>query len=143
MSKEAQEKLRPRVGIGVVIVKEGKVLLGKRKGSIGSGTWSISGGHLEFGETVEECALRELAEETGLMATSCQIGPWSSDVIEEGKHYITIFVFVNQFQGEPKLMEPDKCEGWHWFDWNELPSPLFPTVRSLVEKIGLERLKEI
>ena len=143
MDSNDQKKLRPHVGVGVVIIKNGKVLLGKRKGSIGAGTWSISGGHLEFGETIEECALRELQEETGLKALSFRVGPWSSDLIEQGKHYITLFVIVDQFEGEPKLLEPDKCEGWQWFDWDDLPSPLFPTVRSFVEKIGQDALKEL
>ena len=56
----------PRVGIGVLIFKEQKILLGKRIMSHGSGTWSPPGGHLEFRESFEECAIREVNEETGL-----------------------------------------------------------------------------
>lgn len=138
-----REKQRPRVGVGVVVVKEGKVLLGKRKGAHGAGTWSIAGGHLEYGESLEKCATRELAEETGLKALSIQLGPWTNDVIDEDRHYISLFVFVDQFEGEPQLLEPEKCEGWEWFDWNNLPSPIFLTVRSLIHKMGIDRLKRI
>jgi 8-oxo-dGTP diphosphatase len=134
---------RPKVGIGVLVVREGKVLLGKRKGSHGSGLWAPSGGHLEFGESVERCAARELFEETGLQALSVELGPWTSDVMDEDKHYISIFVFISQFVGEPALLEPSKCEGWHWFDWHALPVPLFPPVRSLIEKVGLDLLKAV
>lgn len=49
---------------------------------------------------------------------------------------------MHQFEGEPKLLEPDKCEGWQWFDWDSLPEPLFPSVESLIKKVGLKRLKE-
>ena len=132
---------RPKVGVGVAVIKEGKVLLGKRMGAHGAGHWSFAGGHLEFGETVQQCACRELFEETGLKALSVQLGPWVNDVIEGNKHYVTLFVFVEQFEGEPQLLEPDKCAGWEWFEWNQLPTPLFAPVRSLIEKIGIDKMK--
>jgi 8-oxo-dGTP diphosphatase len=134
---------RPKVGVGVAVVSEGKVLLGKRKGAHGAGCWSFAGGHLEFGETVEECAKREVLEETGLIAHSVILGPWTNDVIEETKHYITLFVFVDQFIGELELREPHKCEGWQWFPWKQLPTPLFPPIVNLIAKVGLEYLEAI
>ena len=134
---------KPRVGIAVIVRRDGQLLLGKRIGSHGPGTWSVPGGHLEYGETPAECAERELVEETGLTITSYDLGPWSNDIIEEGKHYITIYVFVKEFKGELQNLEPHKCEGWEWFDWDHLPEPLFPTVRSLIQKIGIETLKHL
>ncbi len=130
------EQQRPRIGVGVAVIKDGKMLLGKRKGAHGAGEWSSPGGHLEFGETVEECAERELLEETGLKALSLQLGPWVNDIIDNDKHYVTLFVFVDQFEGEPQLMEPHKCEGWEWFEWHALPSPLFAPVKSMLKKIN-------
>ena len=134
---------RPKVGVGVVVVLEGKLLLGKRQGTHGAGSWSAAGGHLEFGETIEDCAKRELKEETGLEATSLILGPWTNNVIDESKHYITIFVIVDQFSGEVVLKEPDKCEGWHWFSWNEIPEPLFPAMVSFFQKVGMAQLIEL
>ena len=128
------EKAKPRVGVGVFVFKEGKVLLGKRKGAHGAGDWAPPGGHLEFGESVEECATRELAEETGLTALSVQTGMWSNDVIDRSKHYITFFAVVDQFEGEPQLLEPNKCEEWQWFAIGALPSPLFPPAVAFFEK---------
>ena len=133
--------LRPKVGVGVVVFKEGKILLGKRKGAHGEGEWAAPGGHLEFAESVEECACRELLEETGLKAMSFHLGPWVNDVMENQKHYVTLFVFVDKFEGELKLMEPDKCEGWQWFSLDSLPLPLFPVCRSLIQKIGMEQIE--
>jgi 8-oxo-dGTP diphosphatase len=133
---QAIEK-RPRVGVGVIVQKEGKILLGKRKGSHGAGHWSCPGGHLEFGETVEQCAARELLEETGLKATSLVVGPWTNDLMAPDKHYITLHVFVSEFEGEPKLMEQQKCEGWHWFEWNQLPEPLFLPTKALIGKLTI------
>lgn len=137
------DKQKPRVGVGVAVVKNGKVLLGRRKGAHGVGSWSFPGGHLEFGEDVEECARRELKEETDLKALSLQSGPWVNDLIDEDKHYATLFMFVDAFEGEPKLLEPNKCEGWEWFSWNALPTPLFPPVASLIKKMGIEELEKV
>lgn len=138
-----KDKMRPRVGVGVAVIKNNKILLGRRKGAHGAGDWSFPGGHLEFGETVEDCAKRELAEETGLNALSLRLGPWVDNLIDEDKHYVTLFVFVNDFEGDLKILEPEKCEGWSWFECNALPFPLFPPVDSLINKIGHEKLSFI
>lgn len=124
------EKQRPQVGVGVYVFKDGQVLLGKRKGAHGAGEWSCAGGHLEFGESLEDCARRELAEETGLKALSVKEAGWSNNVMEGRKHYITLCAVVENFEGEPQLLEPHKCEEWQWFPLDALPSPLFPPVHS-------------
>ena len=124
---------RPFIGVAVAVFHEGKILLGKRRGSHRPGFWSCPGGHLEFGEKAEECAARELLEETGLTALNVQKGPWIDDGVQDGKHYVSLFFTVKAFTGTPELKEPDKCEGWHWFDLNALPSPLFSPVISFLE----------
>lgn len=125
----------PRVGIGVIIRREGKVLLGLRRGAHGAGTWALPGGHLEFGESFEACAAREAAEETGLRIAIEGIGPCTNDVMPaEHRHYVTVFVLSASASasGTPEVREPDKCERWAWFDWAALPEPLFLPLRHLV-----------
>jgi 8-oxo-dGTP diphosphatase len=85
-----KKDLFPRVGVGVIVMKDGKILLGRRRSAHEAGAWAPCGGHLEYGETVEECAKRELAEETGLEAHSLKLGPWIDNIME-GKHYISPF----------------------------------------------------
>ena len=134
-ANESSRPRQPRIGVACIVQKDGKILLGQRKGSHAVGCWGFPGGHLEFGETVEECATRELLEETGLKPLSLRLGPWVENIMEEGqKHYITVFVFVDGFVGQPALLEPDKCEGWDWFTWNSLPEPLFSPIPSLLVK---------
>ena len=121
-----------KVGVGVLVIDKGRVLLGKRKGSHGTGTWSAPGGHLEFGESIEDCARREVLEETGLEIGDIRCGPYTNNVfVAEQKHYLTVFVLAKPLSGELKNMEPEKCEGWAWFEWERLPEPLFPPLTSL------------
>lgn len=131
------ENPHQQLGVGVIIIREGKVLLGKRKGALGSGTWSFPGGHLEWNESVEDCARREVAEETGLTnLTNFSFGPYTRDVFtKENRQYITLFVIAYSTAGEPRTMEPDRCDGWQWFTWDEMPRPLFLPVENLL-KLG-------
>lgn len=121
------------VGVGVLVVHNGLLLLGRRKGSHGAGSWAAPGGRLEFGEDLETCALRELREETGLDATVTELGPYTSDVFEDaGQHDLTVFVVARGIRGTPRNLEPHKCEGWAWFTWDEMPRPLFKPLQSLL-----------
>ncbi len=125
---------KPRIGVGVIALKNGQILLGKRKGSHGAGEWALPGGHLEYGETIETCAARELKEETGLEALSLRSIGWTNDLIAENKHYITFFVQVDRLKGEVELREPHKCEGWQWTSPEALPVPLFLPFASFLKQ---------
>jgi len=85
-----------RVGIGVLVKDSncrGKIWAGIRKGSHGEGSLALPGGHLEMMESWEECAKREVQEETGLDICDVQYLHVSNDPMpQEGKHYITIFM---------------------------------------------------
>jgi ADP-ribose pyrophosphatase YjhB (NUDIX family)/catechol 2,3-dioxygenase-like lactoylglutathione lyase family enzyme len=123
---------QPRVGVGVFVLRDGLVLLGLRRGAHGAGTWALPGGHLEFGETVEHCAVREVLEETGLAVDVVARGPYTNDVFaDEGRHYVTVFVLAQAVHGEPALREPAKCAEWRWCRWSEPPAPLFPPLAQL------------
>ena len=124
----------PRVGVSAIICRDATVLLGQRQGSHGAGSWQFPGGHLEYGEAVETCAIREVWEETGLEIAELRRGPYTNDVFaSEGKHYITLFLVARYAGGEPVAREPEKCAGWAWFRWDELPTPLFLPIQNLLE----------
>lgn len=119
------EHERPKVGIGVIVLKDGKVLLGKRIASHGAGTWQLPGGHLEYGESFEETAQREVEEETGL--TDIRVEGLISVYNERdyGKHYVNLCVLTHCMSGEPYAKEPEKCEEWQWTDPASLPEPMY------------------
>lgn len=121
-----------RVGIGVIVVKDGKFLLQKRTGSHGEGTWSLPGGHLEFGESFEDTAKREVKEETNLDIQNIQFAAVTNDIFKaENKHYVTVWILSEYSGGELKNMEPHKCTEQGWFTLDTLPEPLFPSWKQL------------
>jgi 8-oxo-dGTP diphosphatase len=112
-----------RVGVGVVVQStghQGLVLVGRRKGSHGSGSLALPGGHLESGETIANCAVREIKEECNLDldATSVRLLGVTQDVFPEParKHYVTLIVIAAVLPRSPPLqnMEPEKCVAWEW-----------------------------
>ncbi len=126
---------RPRVGVGVIIQRGSDVLLGRRRNAHGDGAWCFPGGHLEFGESVIECARRETLEETGLELGGLTLGPYTNDIFqEEGRHYVTLFAIGQYCGGTPKVLEPEKCEIWDWYSWTSLPSPLFLPIENLLKQ---------
>ncbi|CAK4663343.1 hypothetical protein LEN26_006183 [Aphanomyces euteiches] len=135
----------PRVGVGVLLYSAqypSCVLIGIRKASHGAGKVQLPGGHLEFGESWEECAIREVKEETNLDITDVTLAHTTNDYMEDDKkHYITIFMQATVSSDQvPQTMEPDKCEGWQWQKWDSLKTPemqtrLFMPLRHLTESL--------
>ena len=127
---------RPLIGVGIVVRRRDRVLLGLRRSNThGDGVWQFPGGHLEWGESVADCARREVREETGLVVTIDGEGPWTNTVFPDGgRHYVTVFMLATSHEGEPMACEPDKCDQWHWFRWDDLPAPLFLPILALQAK---------
>eukprot|EP00250_Pteridium_aquilinum_P007072 c16866_g2_i2 orf=136-444(+) len=95
----------PRVGVGVLVLdKAQRVLIGRRRSSVGDSKFGLPGGHLDFGESWEECAAREVLEETGLIIHNIQFAGVTNTVMlneRRPSHYVTIFM-----QGE--LLDPSQ-----------------------------------
>lgn len=126
-----------RVGVGVTIIKEGKILLGKRKNAHGEGQWATPGGHLEHMESFKDCVLREIAEECGVEVENIRFQYLANLKDYPPKHYCHIGMLADWKSGEPKVLEPNKCEEWKWFDTDNIPENLFVSSRW-----ALDALKE-
>lgn len=111
----------PKVGIGVMVWKNGRVLLGKRKNSHGAGQYAFPGGHFEYMESFEDCVNRELSEECGIQVENIKFQLIANIKDYAPKHYVQISFTADWKSGEPKTLEPEKCEGWDWYDPKHLP----------------------
>jgi len=132
-----------RVGIGVALLRVSdkhitEVLLGERKGSHGAGEMALPGGHLEYGESFHDTAVRELIEELGpdVKFTKPQVTSVINLTDYMPKHYVDIGMVASYIEGEPRVMEPDKCESWQWVSVDEVlygNVKVFATVPRILE----------
>jgi len=109
--------VKPRVGVGALVLREGKILLVKRGVDPNKGLWAIPGGTLKLGETMRECAAREILEETGVTVA---IGEcvYVFDLIERdaaGKikfHFVVVDYAALYVSGEPAGADDAEEAGW-------------------------------
>ena len=125
--------IQPRVGVGVMVLKYGKVLLGRRKNAHGEGEYANTGGHVEPLESLLETARRETMEEAGITIKNIRFLCVSNITEYAPKHYIDVGLIAEWKSGEPQVLEPDKRESWDWYDLDDLPQPLFAPSAKYIE----------
>lgn len=136
---------RPTVVVSVLIIKDGRLLLARRKIGNHAGKLDTPGGKLESGESFEEAAARELFEEAGLVASEFR----KFDVFnayEPGiaSHAVIVFMLAVFANGDPVNMEPDKKEDWQWWDPVQQPrDELLPSIRSLLHDRLFDLLQSV
>lgn len=146
-----EDQKRARVGVAVIVRRGSAVLVGQRRDekrkSRGHGTWALPGGHLEYKESVEDCAKREVLEETGLEIEGLVPGPYVNNIFaEDDRHYVTLFVSADVVDPRAlRIVEPDKCFEWRWCfrhpdaekAWSNVPEPRFAPLKNYMDKYDL------
>jgi len=128
---DAKNQAIVRVGVQVFVVRNGQLLLGKRRNGFQPDTWALPGGCLEPGESIFECAARELWEETGLVAREFRL-VCISDATPETNHFLQIGVEALDWRGIPINKEPEFCCALHFYDLEELPNCIFGSSQQLI-----------
>lgn len=132
---------RPRVGVACLVARGGRVLLLRRQRSHGAGSWSPPGGHLDYAEAIDACAIRETLEETGLHIVNPQFFAVTNDIFEpDGKHYVTVWMRAEARDGEPSVQDPSEVGEVGWFALDRLPEPLFLSLENLIAGRALPSL---
>jgi len=111
----------PYVGIGCVVVRDGKLLLVRNQ----RGFWSTPGGHLDFGESPDVCAARETLEETGISVTNVEFVAITNDVLTDvGKHYLTVWMRGDADDATARITDTAEITRIGMVCPDRLPSPL-------------------
>lgn len=118
----------------LLLIKNNKILLSRRfKTGYEDGNYSLPAGHVEKGETLREAAAREIMEEIGLA-----IKPEDLKLVhvmhrKESDIRVDFFFTAKKWSGDPKNMEPNKCDDLRWYPLNELPETTIPYIRKAIE----------
>lgn len=145
------ENKKMGIGVGVMILRKGKVLLGRRHEDPakadselhGEGAWTMPGGKLHFGETLDVAACREVLEETGIKVRrgDLRLISVTNDIVSDA-HFVTIGFLCKKFKGAVKVMEPDEIVEWKWFLLDKLPGLVyFPSEKILKNYLAGEVYK--
>ena len=127
----------PRLGVGVFLVRpDGSFLIGHRVSAHGYDTWGLVGGHVEFGESPEETAKREVYEETGLRIDSVEFAGYANSIFQNNnRHYVTLFFMARIAQStDPRVCEPDTTDIWKYVTLETLPPNLLQSLSDYIEK---------
>ena len=126
---------KPEVGVAVILTRDDQVLLMKRKGPHGPGTWTVPGGHMDLGETPEQCGARECKEEIGVDVVDLHFRAITNDIFEgEDRQSISIWMDGRIQSGEPRIVAEKEASEIGWFSWDALPQPLYLPLRNFVKQ---------
>ncbi|RKE84539.1 NUDIX domain-containing protein [Rhizobium sp. AG855] len=123
----------PGLGVGLAILRDGKLLLCRRMKAPEAGHWNIVGGKVDHLEPAAEAARREAEEETGLtIGPITYLGVTEQIIAADGQHWVSLLYKATETQGEPQLTEPDKLSEIGWYDLDALPQPLSVFTRAVL-----------
>ena len=129
-----------KTGVGIMILNDNQVLLGHRVnkakdtgGIYEPDSWTFPGGKQEYTETVLETAMRETKEETNLELKELYVYT-ATDEFQPDRHFVTIGVISSSYEGELKVMEPEKINEWKWFDLNDLPNNIYTPSKNMIDE---------
>lgn len=117
-----------------------QVLLGLRSETCETAKlqWALPGGRMEYGQTPEESAAREVWEETGIIVTKLRFVTYVNECFpNERKHYVSMVFFADEYEGNPDRKE-DKCLEWKWFSCDKLPENVFFSIPMVLQTHRLE-----
>lgn len=132
--------LRPYAACNVLVIREHEnrrqVLLSRRLAGYGTGTYTLPGGKQRPDESLQQCAARELWEETEIRIRKSRPVSLHSTRLPGKPRVLSVGVLAEDYEGEPQRREPNQNTEWQWFDLDKLPKPLFEPARIAIFQCG-------
>lgn len=123
----------PGVGVGLAILRDGKLLLYKRMRPPEVGYWNIVGGKVDVLEPAELAAKREAEEESGLTIGKIEFVSVTEQIVTaDRQHWVSLLYKTEDVTGEAQLTEPDKLSDFGWFALDDLPEPLSAFTKAIL-----------
>ena len=119
----------------LILIKDDRVLLSRRFNTgYMDGHYSLPAGHVDEGETVEDCLVREVKEEIGISVKKKDIKLVHVMHRKEADIRLDFFYTADSYTGILKNMEPEKCDDLKWFELNKLPKNILPYIKQAIEE---------
>ncbi len=126
--------------VATITIKNQKLLLGRRFENSTFTSWQCPGGFLNRSESIETAAQRTCLKKAGITINNYYPGPYTNNIFPDGTHTTTLYVIANFLNIQnPAVFNHQQTE-WRWFDFNNLPAPLFLPLQNLINQIDLNIL---
>jgi len=133
----SKERFKLIASVYLVLIRNNKILLSRRYNTgYFDGNYSFPAGHLDGNETLKQGMVREAKEEVDLVVV-----PADLELIHvmdrkiPNDERMDFFFTTKKWEGEPKIMEPDKCDDLSWFELNSLPKNIIPYIKQAIDSI--------
>ncbi|MFC1629717.1 NUDIX domain-containing protein [Patescibacteria group bacterium] len=130
-----KERFKVIASVYLVLIRDNKILLSRRYNTgYFDGYYSFPAGHLDGKETLKQGVVREVKEEIGII-----LDPADLELIHvmnrkmPNNERVDFFFAIKKCHGEPKIMEPDKCDDLSWFKLNNLPQNIVPYIKQAID----------
>ena len=135
----SEENQNLKIGVGVMIFKDGKVLIGKRKNRHGDGEYSFCGGGLDYMQSFEDCAKQEVLEEAGIKIKNIKFLCLYNETTYPPRHTIMVGFTADWESGEPQTFPDERVGDWNWYEIDNIPEPFFIPAKVMVNsyKLGI------
>ena len=128
-----EKKKNPQACVGVMIFKDGKVLMGKRCGIHAPGEYAFPGGRIEYMESFEDAIKRETEEEAGIKIKNIKFSNVANIGRYSYRHDITVHFVADWESGEPRTLPEERIGDWAWYDLKNLPEPIFYPSKIMID----------
>jgi len=129
-----KERFKIIPSVYLILIKDDKILLSRRSGTdYFNGSYSLPAGHLDGNETLKQAMIRETKEEIGILLDSGDLElVHAMNRRIPNNERVDFFFTAKSWQGEPKIMEPEKCSNLSWFELNNLPDNIIPYIKEAI-----------